>query len=600
MSLINSQVRTNNYYIFDSAGMDELRSLLWRQDDLLETLFSVDYMQRSSLIVKAMFFPFMIDFGQIGTTVNKIKMGYTNYNVVSNIIKLNPILIAKSIEIFFSFDDTLYNKTDSFIDYPTFTEYKIYLPYIGIVDIDGTLIYNNLSNIGIRYSVDVTTGAMSCIIYLTESTNILYQFEVNAVSYISLNGTDNKYLANKALSIASSVVSAASGFVIPNVTNRVSTTKTTQRNPKTGRQITAGTTQQTESFSSYSARNGVASIINGLETLSNSRIPTSIRSELSGNIAFDSLLTPTIIIKKPKVVYYNNYEHFQGKPANATHILKDVKGYTEIDSIHLQIPCLNDELEEIESLLKSGVIINNGTPTPEPPTEPTTPVEPEPPEPEPEPEPPTPEPDPEPDPEPPEEYRPYEEGKEMICCFNGRFRVTSPRDWRTLNGVRDYHKGIDLVGEDSHVVYAICDGYCTTRTEYNQYGKVDGFGNYVTQTIADGRRIFYAHLASFSIMDNQYVKAGTPIGIMGETGNVTGAHTHLELRPAGTTSESLDINAFTGIPNVVGNYTGVPTYVVAESAELQAKVGLENQTMEYLNDYEYAEDLVRKLNDKIE
>lgn len=575
MSLINSQVRTNNYYIFDSAGMDELRSLLWRQDDLLETLFSTDYMQRSSLIVKAMFFPFMIDFGQIGTTVNKIKMGYTDYNVVSkNIIKLNPILIAKSIDISFSFDDTLYNKTDSFIDYPTFTEYKIYLPYIGIVDIDGALIYNNLSNIGIRYSVDVTTGAMSCIIYLTESTNILYQFEVNAVSYITLNGTDNKYLANKALSIASSVVSAASGFVIPNVTNRASTTKTTQRNPKTGRQITAGTTQQTESFSSYSARSGVASIINGLETLSNSRIPTSIRSELSGNIAFDSLLTPTIIIKKPKVVYYNNYGHFQGKPANATHILKDVKGYTEIDSIHLQIPCLNDEREEIESLLKSGVIINSDiTPTP-------------------------PQPIPEPTPEPIEPTPDLPEGEtaQMLSCFNGQFRVTQ--------GYSSSHPALDLVGIDSTIVYAIADGTIYNKVQYPLYdptGTKGSAGVYVRQHLPDGRVIYYMHLqeGSYKAVDGQFVKAGTPIGIMGNTGSSTGAHTHLAIRKSDLKTP-LDITAFTGIPNVIGVYTGSPTYKNPSVSTLQSNVPLENQTMEYIDNYTYAEELSQKLLDKID
>lgn len=575
MSLINSQVRTNNYYIFDSAGMDELRSLLWRQDDLLETLFSVDYMQRSSLIVKAMFFPFMIDFGQIGTTVNKIKMGYTDYNVVSkNIIKLNPILIAKSIDISFSFDNTLYNKTDSFIDYPTFTEYKIYLPYIGIVDIDGALIYNNLSNIGIRYSVDVTTGAMSCIIYLTEITNILYQFEVNAISYISLNGTDNKYLANKALSIASSVVSAASGFVIPNVTNRSSTTKTTQRNPKTGRQITAGTTQQTESFSSYSARSGVASIINGLETLSNSRIPTSIRSELSGNIAFDSLLTPTIIIKKPKVVYYNNYEHFQGKPANATHILKDVKGYTEIDSIHLQIPCLNDEREEIESLLKSGVIINNNiTPTP-------------------------PQPIPEPTPEPIEPTPELPEGEtaQMLSCFNGQFRVTQVYS--------STHPALDLVGIDSTIVYAIADGTIYNKVQYPLYdptGTKGSAGVYVRQHLPDGRVIYYMHLqeGSYKAVDGQFVKAGTPIGIMGSTGSSTGAHTHLAIRKSDLKTP-LDITAFTGIPNAIGVYTGSPTYKNPSVSTLQSNVSLENQTMKYIDNYTYAEELSQKLLDKID
>jgi murein DD-endopeptidase MepM/ murein hydrolase activator NlpD len=41
---------------------------------------------------------------------------------------------------------------------------------------------------------------------------------------------------------------------------------------------------------------------------------------------------------------------------------------------------------------------------------------------------------------------------------------------------------------------------------------------------------------------------------MGSTGYSTGAHTHIELRPKGTSRDSLDIAAFTGIPNKVGTY----------------------------------------------
>ena len=136
----------------------------------------------------------------------------------------------------------------------------------------------------------------------------------------------------------------------------------------------------------------------------------------------------------------------------------------------------------------------------------------------------------------------------ILCCFNGRFRLTSPRDNRVLNGKSEFHKGIDLVGLDDTTVYSISDG--TVRTAY----QANGAGNYVVVTMADGRRVFYMHLAKFLVKTGATIKKGTPIGIMGNTGNVTGTHTHLELRPAGTTNESIDICAFTGIPNKVGVY----------------------------------------------
>lgn len=138
----------------------------------------------------------------------------------------------------------------------------------------------------------------------------------------------------------------------------------------------------------------------------------------------------------------------------------------------------------------------------------------------------------------------------MISCFKGKFKVTSPRGYRTLNGKREYHKGIDLVGIDDKMVYSICDG--TVRTAY----QANGAGYYVVVTMADGRRVFYMHLKanSYKVKTGDKVVKGQALGIMGSTGASTGAHTHLELRPKGTTSDSLDIIEFTGLTNKVGTY----------------------------------------------
>jgi murein DD-endopeptidase MepM/ murein hydrolase activator NlpD len=137
------------------------------------------------------------------------------------------------------------------------------------------------------------------------------------------------------------------------------------------------------------------------------------------------------------------------------------------------------------------------------------------------------------------------------CCFKGRYRVTSPRGYRGL----EFHKGIDLVGIDDTTVYSICDGTVGTGYEAN------GAGYYIVVTMADGRRVYYMHLKtnSFKVQNGDKVKKGQALGIMGSTGNSTGAHTHLELRPAGVTMDSLDICEFTGIINKVGVYGGGET-----------------------------------------
>lgn len=181
----------------------------------------------------------------------------------------------------------------------------------------------------------------------------------------------------------------------------------------------------------------------------------------------------------------------------------------------------------------------------------------------------------------------------MISCFKGKFKVTSPRGYRTLGGKTEYHGGLDLValGTDKSV-YAIADG----KVDAVPF-EANGFGYYVRQLLPDGRRIYYGHMAkgSICVKAGQSIKKGDKLGVMGSTGNSTGAHTHIELRVSGTSKESLDICGFTGIPNKVGTFE-VNEFTAEEAkANIQKKCGLSDGTMEYLKKYKWADDLFLKL-----
>lgn len=189
----------------------------------------------------------------------------------------------------------------------------------------------------------------------------------------------------------------------------------------------------------------------------------------------------------------------------------------------------------------------------------------------------------------------------MISCFKGKFKLTSTRGCRTLMGKREYHGGIDLValGADKSV-YAIADG----KIDATPY-EADGFGYYVRQILSDGRRIYYGHLAkgSIKVKLGQSVKKGDKLGTMGSTGKSTGAHTHIELRPKGTSKESLDICEFTGIPNKKGVYEyseqmspeDKNRYAVECACKVEDKCGFDKATINHLWEYKYSEDLFIKL-----
>ena len=137
--------------------------------------------------------------------------------------------------------------------------------------------------------------------------------------------------------------------------------------------------------------------------------------------------------------------------------------------------------------------------------------------------------------------------------YKSKFKMTSPRANRVLFGKTEFHKGIDLVGEDKNI-YSVSGGTVEYAGWENAKNKSQGFGLYVRVRLDDGRRIYYAHLQSISVSVGKRINVGDKIGIEGATGNVTGRHLHIELRGVGNSKESQDICAFLGIENKVGTY----------------------------------------------
>ncbi len=87
------------------------------------------------------------------------------------------------------------------------------------------------------------------------------------------------------------------------------------------------------------------------------------------------------------------------------------------------------------------------------------------------------------------------------------------------------HKGADLKANVGDTIYAAFTGKVRlTKFERN------GYGFYVILRHDNGLETVYGHLSKFLVKENQYVKAGTPIALSGNTGRSTGPHLHFETR----------------------------------------------------------------------
>ncbi|MER5943268.1 MULTISPECIES: M23 family metallopeptidase [unclassified Streptomyces] len=93
-----------------------------------------------------------------------------------------------------------------------------------------------------------------------------------------------------------------------------------------------------------------------------------------------------------------------------------------------------------------------------------------------------------------------------------------------------YHTGLDFAAPTGTLIKAIHSGTVT-------FAGWDGSYGYKTEiTLDDGTELWFAHQSSISVSVGQKVNTGDVIGRVGATGNVTGAHLHLEVHPGGSTN----------------------------------------------------------------
>ena len=90
-----------------------------------------------------------------------------------------------------------------------------------------------------------------------------------------------------------------------------------------------------------------------------------------------------------------------------------------------------------------------------------------------------------------------------------------------------YHTGLDFNGNSGDPIYSMTSGVVTS------VGYDGAYGNKTVVTLEDGTEIWYCHQTDIGVSEGEVVGAGEQIGTIGTTGNVTGSHLHLEVRPGG-------------------------------------------------------------------
>lgn len=208
----------------------------------------------------------------------------------------------------------------SALDYSPYTKIQLYLPYVGVREINTDDVMNK--TIHVVYNIDVLSGSLTAQVKCGNS--VLYQFSGTCSSSIPVTGRDLTQIITSGLNIA-----AATGAFV----------------------ATAG----------ISAPVSASMALSGIMTTANNVMNAKPRIEHSGSMGGTNGLmgiqTPYLIVERPRQSLPKDYNTFQGYPSNITKKLSELNGYTEVESIHLEnISCTTQELDEIERLLKGGVI----------------------------------------------------------------------------------------------------------------------------------------------------------------------------------------------------------------------------------------------------
>lgn len=115
-----------------------------------------------------------------------------------------------------------------------------------------------------------------------------------------------------------------------------------------------------------------------------------------------------------------------------------------------------------------------------------------------------------------------------------------------FKGRRKNHKGLDIRGPVGTPIYATADGFVKTSKW------LGGYGRFIELDHGNAIHTRYGHMSKLIAEENQFVKKGDIIGLMGSTGRSTGSHLHYEVRIEGepVNPQSFMANASNGAVNL--------------------------------------------------
>lgn len=204
---------------------------------------------------------------------------------------------------------------NGYMDFHPYTQIRMYLPYVGFIPVNADEVMG--LSITVKYRVCVANGDFSCMV--AAGGNVISTHSGNCSMQLPLTGLKDINAQLRAQGLLSIVSGSVSGGL---------------------------------SGALGSAVTSVAENVIGQKTF------TQVIGDMRGNSGFLANQKPYVIIHRPRQLVPERQHKYTGYPSFVTMTLGSCIGFTQVEDINLDgIHATADEMQEIISLLKSGVII---------------------------------------------------------------------------------------------------------------------------------------------------------------------------------------------------------------------------------------------------
>lgn len=208
---------------------------------------------------------------------------------------------------------------NTFLDYAPYSKFMIYLPYVGMRLLDANDVVGH--TISVRYRGDCVSGALTC--YVIRDGSVIQEHTGSCALNIPLT-------ADSWAESISAVGRIISGSV-------------------------SGATRGGAAGAAAGAVRGAASVATNPSAFSSQVAHTGAVSGAAGHLGSQK---PFILREAVRFHSTGGFNSIIGYPSYYYRKLGDCRGYTQCLEVHLNhTPCTGVELQEIEELLKKGVII---------------------------------------------------------------------------------------------------------------------------------------------------------------------------------------------------------------------------------------------------